>query len=159
IISNTKEVSVSPGGTTGIPALITLADLTTLAFAAYTPNGTGFVPVLFGTEAVTNSGTTTTVTIQAGAITIDNLGQNGLAGTAVLPANWSLVLQATDGSIVFLDLGDTIETTGDGTITVIAGPSTTAVAALGNLTTGGGNITVSAGGNIAVGRLTAGNAL
>jgi len=42
-------------------------------------------------------------------------------------------------------------------ITVEAGTSTTDVAALGNLTTGGGNITVSAGGNIAVGTLTAGN--
>src|SRR5262249_21174198 len=84
IISNTAEVSVSPGGTPGIPALITLADLTTLAFAAFTPNGTGFVAVPFGTETVTNSGTTTTVTIQAGAITIDNLGQDGSDGTAVL---------------------------------------------------------------------------
>ena len=41
-------------------------------------------------------------------------------------------------------------------ITVEAGTSTTDVAALGNLTTGGGSILVSAGGNIAIGTLTAG---
>ena len=40
--------------------------------------------------------------------------------------------------------------------TVDAGASPTDVAALGNLTTGGGAITVSAGGNISVGTLTAG---
>ena len=60
------------------------------------------------------------------------------------------------GPSYFLNLGDTIATQGTGTITVEAGTSTTDVAALGNLTTGGGNITVSAGGNIAVGTLTAG---
>ena len=154
IISNTPEVSVDQGGTTGIPALITLADLT--ALAAQT-NGNGTVPVAFGTETVATTNGKTTVTIVAGAITIDDLGQNGSAGTSRKPDDWSLVLDATDGPIVFLNLGDTIATTGTGTITVEAGTSTTDVAALGNLTTGGGNITVSAGGNIAVGRLTAGN--
>ena len=154
IISNTAEVVVTPpGGTAVIPALITLADLTTLARET---NGNGLVPVANGTETVATINGTTTVTIVASAITIDDLGQNGSAGTAVIPDGWSLVLDATDGSIVFLDLGDTIETTGTGTITVEAGTSTTDVAALGNLTTGGGNITVSAGGNIAVGTLTAG---
>jgi hypothetical protein len=152
IISNTKEVSVSPGGTT--TALITVADLTAFAFQT---NGNGTVPLAFGTETVATTNGMTTVTIVAGAITIDDLGQNGSAGTAVLPDGWSLVLDATDGPIVFLNLGDTIATTGTGsTITVEAGTSTTDVAALGNLTTGGGNITVSAGGNIAVGTLTAG---
>ena len=105
---------------------------------------------------MTTTGGLTTVTIVAGAITIDDLGQNGSAGTALIPGGWSLVLDATDGSIVFLNLGDTIATQGTGTITVEAGTSTTDVAALGNLTTGGGNITVSAGGNVAVGTLTAG---
>jgi hypothetical protein len=154
IVSNTAEVSVSPGGTTGIPALITLADLT--ALAAQT-NGNGTVPVAFGTETVATTNGTTTVTIVAGAITIDNLGQDGSSGTAVIPNGWSLVLDATDGPIVFLNLGDTIATSGPGsTITVEAGTSTTDVAALGNLTTGGGTITVTAGGNIAVGTLAAG---
>jgi hypothetical protein len=160
IVSNTAEVVVSPPGTTGIPALITLADLTTLAAQT---NGTGIVPVAYGTETVATTNGTTTVTIMADAITIDDLGQDGSAGTAVIPDGWSLVLDATDGPVVFLNLGDTIATTGTGTITVAAGPSTVDagasandVAALGNLTTGGGAITVSAGGNIGVGTLTAG---
>jgi len=159
IISNTPQVSISPGGTTGIPALVTLADLTTLALAAFTPNGTGFVALPFGTETVTNSGGVTTLTIEAGAITIDTLGQNGSSGTAVIPNGWSLVLKATEGSVVFLNLGDTLTTTGIGsTIIVSAGTDATDVAALGNLKTSGGAITVSAGGNVALGTLTAGNA-
>ncbi len=154
IESNTPEVLVSPGGTGGTPALITLADLTTLLLAAEI-NGTTSVPVPFGTETLTPNGTTGTVTITAAAITIDDLGQDGSAGTAVIPGGWSLVLEAT-GPIVFLDLGDTIATSGTGTITVAAGPSVSDVAALGNLTTGGGAITVGAGGNIALGKLNAG---
>jgi hypothetical protein len=164
IVSNTPEVTPSGQGSPA-PALITLADLTALA-AQTNGNGNGQVPLANGTEMVaTTGGGITTVTITAAAITIDNLGQNGSAGTAVIPDGWSLVLDATGGSIVFLNLGDTIETQGTGTITVEAGPINTQgipigpgteVAALGNLTTGGGNITVSAGGNIAVGTLTAG---
>ena len=154
IVSSTAEVTPPvQGGPAAIPALITLADLTTLATQT---SGNGTVPVPYGTETVTTTGGLTTVTIVAGAITIDDLGQNGSAGTALIPGGWSLVLDATDGSIVFLNLGDTIATQGTGTITVEARTSTTDVAALGNLTTGGGNITVSAGGNVAVGTLTAG---
>ena len=154
IVSSTAEVTPpGQGGPAAIPALITLADLTTLATQT---SGNGTVPVPYGTETVTTTGGLTTVTIVAGAITIDDLGQNGSAGTALIPGGWSLVLDATDGSIVFLNLGDTIATQGTGTITVEARTSTTDVAALGNLTTGGGNITVSAGGNVAVGTLTAG---
>ena len=154
IVSSTAEVTTpGQGGPAAIPALITLADLTTLATQT---SGNGTVPVPYGTETVTTTGGLTTVTIVAGAITIDDLGQNGSAGTALIPGGWSLVLDATDGSIVFLNLGDTIATQGTGTITVEARTSTTDVAALGNLTTGGGNITVSAGGNVAVGTLTAG---
>src|SRR5262249_50744138 len=129
-------------------------------------NGSGTVSgVANGSETVATTNGTTTVTIVAGAITIDDLGQNGSAGTARIPGGWSLVLDATDGSVVFLNLGDTIATTGTGTITVEAGPVDsqgnpvgpgTDVAALGNLTTGGGDIKVSAGGNIALGTLTAG---
>src|SRR5262249_41756575 len=94
IISNTPEVLVSPAGTTGIPALITLADLTTLLLAAQT-KGTTSVPVAYGTETLTPNGTTGTVTITASAgITIDALGQDGSPGTAVIPGGWSLVLDA-----------------------------------------------------------------
>src|SRR5262249_8011044 len=104
IVSNTKEVTPpGQGGNSAIPALITLADLTTLAAQT---NGNGTVPVPFGTETVTTTNGTTTVTIVAAAITIDDLGQNGSAGTALIPDGWSLVLDATDGPIVFLNLGD-----------------------------------------------------
>ena len=234
IKSGTAEVTPPGQGNSAIPALITLADLT--ALAAQT-GGNGNVPVINGLETVaTTSGGITTVTIVAAAITIDNLGKNGSAGTAVIPGGWSLILDATDGNIVFLNLGDTIKTTGPGTmatgnpttavaaltatgqqsvmpvnmepyifvgapllidagqadqetvtvtavtlttftatfanlhaanftigtattansITVEAGTSSTDVAALGNLTTGGSSIIVSAGGNIAIGTLTAG---
>ncbi len=154
IVSNTAEVTApGQGGSSAIPALITLADLTTLAKQT---NGSGTVAVAYGTETVATTGGLTTVTIVAAAITIDDLGENGSAGTALIPGGWSLVLDATGGSIVFLNLGDTIATQGTGTITVEAGTGTSNVAALGNLTTGGGNITVSAGGNVAVGALTAG---
>ena len=56
------------------------------------------------------------------------------------------------GPIVFLNQANTIEASAGGTITVEAGE----VAVLGNLTTDGGAIRVTADGNITIGRLNAG---
>jgi hypothetical protein len=79
-------------------------------------------------------------------------------GTVSLPAGDSLILESSSGPIVFLNSADTIETSGGGTITVEAGTTkgSTAAVVLGNLKTAGGNITVSAPGNISIGQLNAG---
>ena len=171
IISGTAEVSPTTTST-GIPALVTLPDLTAFAAASGSPNGLtvdkttyfGTVPLLngVGTETITtdeNQITTVTITAPQGqGVTIGYLGQNGKAGTATIPNGWSLVINATEGSVVFLNLEDTIATTGGGTITINAGTDVADVAALGNLTTVGGDITISAGGNIALSTLTTGSA-
>jgi hypothetical protein len=185
IISGTAEVSPTTTST-GIPALVTLPDLTAFAAASGSASGLtvdnhtyyGTVPLLngVGTETVSTVSTVTTVdgvsfvttattlTItapQGQGVTIGYLGQNGKAGTATIPNGWSLVINAPQGSVVFLNLEDTIATTGSGTITINAGPNAEDVAALGNLTTGvdnkttsGGDITISAGGNIALSKTT-----
>ena len=171
IISGTAEVSPTTTST-GIPALVTLPDLTAFAAASGSASGLtldkityhGTVPLLngVGTETITtdeNQITTVTITAPQGqGVTIGYLGQNGKAGTATIPNGWSLVINATEGSVVFLNLEDTIATTGGGTITINAGPNVEDVAALGNLTTVGGDITISAGGNIALSTLTTGSA-
>ena len=171
IISGTAEISPTTTST-GIPALVTLPDLTAFAAANANPTTTidgvttynGTVPLLngVGTETITtdeNQITTVTITAPQGqGVTIGYLGQNGKAGTATIPNGWSLVINATEGSVVFLNLEDTIATTGGGTITINAGTDVADVAALGNLTTVGGDITISAGGNIALSTLTTGSA-
>jgi len=174
IISGTAEVSPTTTST-GIPALVTLPDLTAFAAASGSASGLtvdkhiykGTVPLLngVGTETVTtddNGITTVTITAPQGqGVTIGYLGQNGKNGTATIPNGWSLVINAPQGSVVFLNLEDTIATSGTGTITINAGPNVADVAALGNLTTGvnnqttsGGDITISAGGNIALSKTT-----
>jgi hypothetical protein len=181
IQSNTPEVSPPPpGGNSGPAVLLTSQFFTTLTQDLYQYQTSAGLAQLqsdieqlqttagLTSEPIANvtiaNGTITggTVTLEAGAITIGDLGQNGNPGTVSFPNGYSLVIDATSGNIVFLNLGDTIATTGTGTVTVEAGtgaPSATnpEVAALGNLHTTGGNITISAGGNIAVGTLSAGS--
>lgn len=121
IDTGTEEVTPpSPYGSgTTTPAYITLADLTWLAFSAYSNNTNPSQPVMvsllntIGTETITTTtGGITTLTISAPALTIANLGLNGSPGTAILPNGWNLELIATNGPIVFLNLEDTIETSG-----------------------------------------------
>ena len=182
IISGTAEISPTTTST-GIPALVTLPDLTAFAAASGSASGLtldnvtyyGTVSLLngVGTETISTVTTVTTVdgvsfftkattlTItapQGQGVTIGYLGQNGNAGTATIPNGWSLVINAPQGSVVFLNMEDTIATTGGGTITINAGTDVADVAALGNLTTVGGDITISAGGNIALSTLTTGSA-
>jgi hypothetical protein len=106
------------------------------------------------TESALTATGTGTLTFDAASITIDNMGGN----TVSLAPGRSLVLKTETGPIVFLNPADTIETTGSGTITVEAGttPGSGGVAVLGNLTTAGGNILVTADGNITIGLLNAG---
>ncbi len=106
-------------------------------------------------------------TFTAPSIIIDNLGVNGQPG--VLTISSSLTLDATDGSVVFLNPNDTIDVTG--TITVYAGTTSTNgtisstnsaatsndVTVLGNLETSGGNISISAVGNVMIGTINAGS--
>lgn len=154
IVSNTQEVIPPiPDGVPVVPALVTWADLTSSVYLAQQNNQTN-IPIANGTEVLNFA--THTVTITAGAITIDSLGQSGAPGNATIPAGWSLILVATDGPIVFLNPADTITTTGSGLINISAGNSSTSVASLGNLTTAGSSITISAGSNIAIGTLAAG---
>jgi hypothetical protein len=81
-----------------------------------------------------------------------------IAGNSVtLPTGASLTLTAT-GNVVFVDRDDTIVVPG-GTITITAGgPSSGAVAIVGNLDTSGGNgdISIAADSHITVGKLNAG---
>ena len=154
IISGTAEVSEQPVDVNVPAALITLADLTSKPVK--TP---GNVPVQNATVQVIteNDGTQTLSIIGVGDIIINNLGLSGTAGTARIPHDWNLKIQAgTGGSVVFLNQDDTISTTGTGTITISTPPSSSSsVAALGHLMTAGGKIQVSAGGNIALSRLNA----
>ena len=103
IVSDTAEVTppVQLDPSNGVPVLFTLAEITATALA--TPAGG-------------------TVTLEApGGITIGDLGQTATPACTSSPNGDSLDLEATTGSIVFLDLADTIKTTGTGTITIEAG--------------------------------------
>src|SRR5262249_17232911 len=95
-----------------------------------------------------------TLTFAAGSITILDMG-----GTTVsLAPGRSLVLRTDTGPIVFVNPADTIKTSGSGTITVQAGTvaGSGGVAVVGNLTTAGGDIKVTADGSITIGLLNAG---
>jgi hypothetical protein len=94
-------------------------------------------------------------TYTASSITIDDdMDSNGQSATIELTS--SITLTATNGPIVFINPNDTLESTNGGTITLNADGSN-GVAVLGNLTTGGGSITVSASGNISIGAVNAGS--
>ncbi len=110
-------------------------------------------PLLVTQTALEASGSGT-LTFDAASITIQDMG-----GTAVsLAPGRSLVLETQTGPIVFLNPADTIETSGAGTISVEAGtiPGSGGLAVIGNLTTAGGNILVTADGNITIGLLNVG---
>ena len=124
-------------------------------------------------------------TFTASSIIIDNLGVNNPVGVTgqpggvinnqpgVLTIANSLTLNAIDGSVVFLNPNDTIVVTGLGnTITVNAGTTSSSngtisnansaatssdVTVLGNLQTNGGNISISAVGNVSIGNINAGS--
>ncbi|MDD4890118.1 MAG: LEPR-XLL domain-containing protein, partial [Phycisphaerae bacterium] len=95
-----------------------------------------------------------TLTYQAESITVLDIADN----VASVGADGSVVLRTSTGNIVFLDLNDTIQTSGTGTITIEAGTTagSKAVAIVGNLTTQDHNINVSAAGSVTIGQLNAG---
>jgi hypothetical protein len=95
-----------------------------------------------------------TLTFEAASITILDMG-----GTTVpLASGRSLLLKTQTGPIVFLNPADTIRASGTGTITVEAGTvaGSGGEVVVGNLTTAGGNILVTADGSITIGLLNAG---
>ena len=92
---------------------------------------------------------TAAVVFNAPAITVLDMG----GSVAELDMDGSVTLTTTTGNIVFLDLHDTIQTQGTGTITINAGtaPGSGAVAIVGNLTTHNQAITVTADSNVILG--------
>jgi hypothetical protein len=99
------------------------------------------------------------LTIQADSITILDMADN----LATLDVNGSIQLTSLTGNVIFLDPKDTIVASGTGTIGITAGlgltpsyPNTGAVAAIGNLTTAGGTISVQANHHITIGLLNTG---
>jgi hypothetical protein len=139
---------------------------TNLPASGVTGSQTSGPPLELTASELTAGGTFT-----ASAIIIDNLGVNGQPGVLTIPD--SLTLDATDGSVVFLNPNDTIVVTGpNNTITVYAGTISSAngtigiansaatsrdVTVLGNLATEGGNIIISAVGNVMIGTINAGS--
>ena len=129
-----------------------------------TLSGAGYGPLLtetntaevavFAPIAIANSGP-----LEISASTLENGGSfTGSSitieelGTTPLEIAGNLVLIAT-GSIVFLDPQNTIQAESGYSIQINAG---TGVAALGNLVTGGSNITITAVGNVGIGTVNAG---
>ena len=111
-------------------------------------------PLLIKPTALTTDRERGTLTFDAASITIDKMGGDRRPS----PRTESLLLETPAGPIVFLDPANTIETTGAGTIKVEAGTiaGSGGVAVLGNLTTAGGNILVTADSFITIGTLNAG---
>ena len=146
---------VAPGGigTSANPLEILVAQIATADGG--TPgvfmNNAGPVSITASALEAPGSGT---LTFNAASITILDLGATPVS----LAAGRSLLLKTETGPIVFLNPANTIETSGAGTITVEAGTiaGSGGVAVLGNLTTAGGNIKVTADGNITIGLLNAG---
>lgn len=101
-----------------------------------------------------------TVKYQSDSITILDMADD----LADLGLNGSVELVATTGSIVFIDLDDTIQTSGTGSISINAWTGAPVdlsegnyrVAIVGNLTTAGGDIDVYADGSVVIGKLDAG---
>ncbi len=118
--------------------------------------------------AIANDTLHTPLTYSGSSIIIADLGTS-LASPLQIPD--SLDLETAGGAIIFINPNNAIEVTGStngvlNTITMNAGTTTpsgggvsptTAVAALCNLSTSGGNITVNAVGNITIGTVNAGN--
>ncbi len=147
---------VAPGGigTSANPLEILVAQITS------TDGGTpGVFMINAGpleiTKAALQATGSGTLTFDAASLVIDDMG-----GSAVsLAFDRSLVLRTKTGPIVFLNPADTIQVSGAGTITVAAGttPGSGGVAVLGNLTTAGGNILVTADSSITIGQFNAGS--
>ena len=110
-------------------------------------------PLAVSEEALESSGTGDLV-FNADTVTILDIVDN----QALVALNRNLVFKTQTGHIVMNDPADTIQTQGTGSITVQAGliPGSRGVAVLGNLKTGGADITVTADRNITIGQLDAG---
>ena len=154
ITAQTLSINALSGiGTLANPLQILVAQIAAAdggAPGAFMTNA-GAVSIAGGALQAPGSGT---LTFSAASITVLDMGGT----TATLAAGRSLVLTTSTGPIVFLNPADTIRTTGAGTITVAAGTvaGSAGVAALGNLTTAGGEIKVTADASITIGQLNAG---
>lgn len=154
ITAQTLDIVASGGiGTSANPLEILVAQIA--AADGGTPgvfmNNAGPVSIVAGALEAPGSGT---LSFDAASITIQDLGTTPVS----LAAGRSLLLKTETGPIVFLNQANTIQTSGAGRITVEAGttPGSGGLAVLGNLTTGGGNILVTADGNVTFGLLNAG---
>jgi hypothetical protein len=146
---------VAPGGigTSANPLEILVAQITTA------DGGTNGVfmedagPVSITASALEAPGSGT-LTFSADSITIQDLGTAPVS----LAAGRSLVLKTKTGPIVFLNRLNTIQVSAGATITIQAGTTAGSggVAVLGNLTTNGGAISVTADGSITIGLFNAG---
>ena len=111
-------------------------------------------PLQIFEEALESEGTGDLV-FEAVEITIVDIADN----RALVAADRNVVFRTSTGHIVMNDQNDTIETQGEGSITVVAGVSLgfRSVAVLGNLKTEGAPITVIADSHITIGLLDAGD--
>ena len=111
-------------------------------------------PLQIFEEALEAEGTGDLV-FEAVEITIVDIADN----RALVAADRNVVFRTSTGHIVMNDQNDTIETQGEGSITVVAGVSLgfRSVAVLGNLKTEGAPITVIADSHITIGLLDAGD--
>jgi autotransporter-associated beta strand protein len=103
-------------------------------------------------EALEGPGTGDLV-FKADEITILDIEDNH----ALVATNRNVIFKAKTGHVVFVDLADTIETQGTGSITIMAGANVGSggCAVIGNLRTDGQNITVTADKTITIGLLDA----
>lgn len=110
-------------------------------------------PLQIFEEALESAGTGDLV-FEAVEITIVDIADN----RALVGANRNVVFRTSTGHIVMNDQNDTIETQGEGSITIVAGVGLgfRSVAVLGNLKTEGAPITVIADSHITIGQLDAG---
>ena len=110
-------------------------------------------PLQISEQALESAGTGDLV-FEADEITIIDIADN----RALVAPDRSVVFRTPAGHIVMNDPNDTIETQGNGSITVLAGEvvGSRAVAVLGNLKTAGAPITVIADSHITIGLLDAG---
>ncbi len=166
-IINGNVNTEAPDGTIGT-FLIDPTDLVITDSSAGSGDQDSNLPcILFSTPDTTNntvsvgsleSQTSSIVLQAASSITIDNLSNTPANGSITLQPNVSLTLQTETGNITFNNTGNSIVTSGTGSITIEAGEQSGSggAAALGNLTTSNQNVTVSASGNISFSAISAG---
>ncbi len=154
ITAKSADISAPEGiGTAANPLELDIDQILRLNGGAGGGEVTNAGPLAVSEEALESSGTGDLV-FNADTVTILDIVDN----QALVALNRNLVFKTQTGHIVMNDPADTIQTQGTGSITVQAGliPGSRGVAVLGNLKTGGADITVTADRNITIGQLDAG---